>query len=324
MQALDILYLFVLCKFMYRYVKELLLLSYRAGQNMLANFGVETAGYLTFMILLSLFPYLVLMVSAAGLVGQGETGRHFIELFLQHLPKEAVDTLYPRIIEIISGPPHQLLTFAVLSAIWTSSSGIEGVRSMLNRAYHVKAPPKYLARRLTSIAQILILTVLIMLVLLTLVFAPIAFNYLTEFTGIVIPIKFQSFMEHYFVYFGVAALFIIVASMYYVLPNVKQTPRRVLPGAILVVGLWIAAAIGVSFYLTRIGQLTLVYGSLSGFIATLIFFYVMILIFIYGAEFNHELHLARVGQVVEAEKTTTPEPALEPAGSTEPTETPPQ
>ena len=127
---------------MLKYLKNMSLLSYRAGTNMMNNFGVETAGYLTFIILLSLFPYLILMVSAAGLVGQGETGRQFIELFLQHLPKEAVDTLYPRIIEIISGPPQELLTFAILSAIWTSSSGIEGVRSMLNRAYHVKAPPK--------------------------------------------------------------------------------------------------------------------------------------------------------------------------------------
>lgn len=290
-----------MCSAMLRYLKHMILLCYRAGHNMQLNYGVETAGYLTFIMLLSLFPYLILMVSAAGLVGQGETGRQFIEMFLQHLPKEGVDTLYPRIIEIISGPPHELLTFAVFSAIWTSSSGIEGVRSMLNRAYHVKAPPKYLARRITSVGQIIAFTAAIIMFMLTLVFVPIAFNYLTEFTGIEIPIQLQSFIKHYFIYFGVFALFIIVASLYYILPNVKQTPRRVLPGAILVVALWIGAALGVSFYLTSISQLTPVYGSLSGFIATLIFFYVMIVIFIYGAEFNHELHLARVGEVEEAE-----------------------
>ena len=72
------------------------LLCYRAGKNLIDNFGIETAGYLTFVFLLSLFPYLILMVCAAGLVGQGEGGREFIELFLQHLPKEGVDALYPR------------------------------------------------------------------------------------------------------------------------------------------------------------------------------------------------------------------------------------
>jgi membrane protein len=172
----------------------------------------------------------------------------------------------------------------------------------------VKAPPKYLARRLTSIAQILILTLLIVLFLLIMVFVPIAFNYLTQFTGIEIPIRMQSLLESYFLVFALVAQFILVAAMYYVLPNVKQTLRRVLPGALLVIGLWAAGAYGVSFYLTRIGQLTPVYGSLSGFIATLIFFYVMTLMFIYGAEFNHELHLARVGRVEEAE---TSEPDAE-------------
>jgi membrane protein len=268
---------------------------------MAMNFGAETAGYLTFVMLLSLFPYLILMVSAAGLVGQGEAGRQFIELLLTHLPREAVDALYPRIVEIISGPPQELLTFAILGAIWTSSSGIEGTRSMLNRAYRVSAPPAYLARRFTSIVQIIALTALIVFVIVILVAAPIAFAFLTRFTGIVIPITLQSFMEHYFLYFGAGAMFVVVASLYYVLPNVQQTLARVIPGALLVVGLWIAGAVLVSFYLTRISQLALVYGSLSGFIATLIFFYVMILIFIYGAEFNHELHLLREGEVKEAD-----------------------
>ena len=89
--------------------------------------------------------------------------------------------------------------------------------------------------------------------------------------------------------------------MYYVLPNVKQTLRNVIPGALLVVFLWVSGAILTSFYLTKVSQLTIIYGSLSGFIATLIFFYVMILIFIYGAEFNHQLILARGEKIVESE-----------------------
>lgn len=284
-----------------RAIRRFTLLCFRAGQNLLNNYGIETAGYLTFIFLLSLFPYLILIVSAIGFVGQGDVGREYISLFLDHLPREAVETLYPRIVEIISGPPQGLLTFAVLGAIWTSSSGIEGVRGMLNRAYHVGSPPAYFKRRLMAVVQIVVLTLMIIGVLLMIVFTPILMNYLTDFTGIAIPFGLREFIDKYFVYLGGGAMFVVVASMYYFLPNVVQTPRRVLPGAFLVVGLWIAGAFGVSFYLTSISQLTPVYGSLSGFIATLIFFYVMILIFIFGAEFNHELHLARVGQVKEAE-----------------------
>jgi uncharacterized BrkB/YihY/UPF0761 family membrane protein len=57
----------------------------------------------------------------------------------------------------------------------------------------------------------------------------------------------------------------------------------------------------VTFYLNEFSQMTLIYGSLSGFIATLIFFYVMNVIFIYGAEFNHELMVTLGKRIVERE-----------------------
>lgn len=281
-------------------------LAFRAGRNLVHNFGIETAGYLTFLWLLSLFPYLLLIVSAAGVVGQGEAGRQFIEMMLQHLPAEGVKTLRPRIIEIISGPPQGLLTFAILSALWTSSSAIEAIRGVLNRAYRVGKPPAYLSRRIMAILQVIAFTLVFLAVIILLVLIPILVNFFTDLTGIAVPLELQAFVNEYFLYVGAVAMFLIVASMYYVLPNLKQTWRKVVPGALLVVVLWAAAAKLVSFYLTEITQLTPVYGSLSGFIATLIFFYVMILIFIYGAEYNHELVIMRGEAIVEQEPSVCP------------------
>lgn len=286
---------------MFQLVKKYALLCYRAGDNMVNNFGIEMAGYLTFMVLLSLFPYLVLMVSALGFAGQGQAGREFIELVLQHLPADAVKTIEPRIVEIISGPPQGLLTFAILSALWTSSSAVESIRSMLNRAYRVGAPPAYLRRRLVSIGQVLLFTLVFLFIILLLVFLPIAINNFTRLTGIGLPIELRALVNRYFLVIGGLGMFGMVAGMYYLLPNLKQTWRNVIPGAIFVIVLWVAGAIGVSFYFSEVSSLTPVYGSLSGFIATLIYFYVMALIFIYGAEFNHELHLARGKPIEERE-----------------------
>ncbi len=286
---------------MWKRIKEWALLCYRAGDHLADNHGVEMAGYLTFLSLLALFPYLVLIVSIAGLAGQGEMGRQFITLLLEHLPADAVRALRPRIEEITSGPPQGVLTFSVLGAIWTSSSAVETVRGILNRAYQVGKPPTYLWRRLMSIAQILLFTLVILLVMLLLVFAPIAMQGFTQLTHIQVPSSLMSFFHSYFIYIGGVSLFIIVASFYYVLPNIKQTLAGVVPGALLVVMLWVGGATLVTIYLNSISQVTLIYGSLSGFIATLIFFYVMNLIFIYGAEFNHEVMLALGDRIVERE-----------------------
>jgi membrane protein len=86
------------------------------------------AGYLTFLLLLALFPYLVLMVSASR---AGRAGRNRGEISLlscwQHLPADAAPPCPADRTKSLSGPPQSMLTFSILGAIWTSSSAIEGI-----------------------------------------------------------------------------------------------------------------------------------------------------------------------------------------------------
>lgn len=287
---------------MIRPTQRLAALFYRAAHAMGAHHGSEMAGHLTFLSLLALFPYMVLVVALMGIVGQGESGRQFVSFLLTQLPPEAVVSLRSRIIEIISGPPTGLLTFAAVGALWTSSSAVDALRTVLNRAGEVRRSRSYFSRRLWSIVQLLLFTLLILMVMLVLVFTPVAIHAVTEFTGIVVPRYLENFLVHSFKYFAGLALFLVVAGFYYWLPNLRQSFMSVVPGAALVVVLWIGGASGVGYYLTHISQLTPIYGSLSGFIGTLIFFYVMIVIFIYGAEFNHQLALARGVRTVEREQ----------------------
>lgn len=287
---------------MLRQLKHPFVLLYRAGDNLVDNHGLEVAGYLTFLALLALFPYLVLMVSAAGHLGQGEAGRQLIDLALNNLPHDAVAALQPRIEEITSGPPQNLLTFAIFGAIWTSSSAVEAVRGVLNRAYRVRKPPAYLLRRLMSIGQVFILTFTLLVVMVVAVVAPLAMGYISHHTGIIISNDVGHFFTISFKYIAIGVMFSVIAIFYYVLPNIKQSLLAVAPGAALVVLLWVGAASLVSFYLNDISNVSLIYGSLSGLIATLIFFYVMNVIFIYGAEFNHQL-MVMLGHRIEEKET---------------------
>ncbi len=277
------------------------LVLYRAGYNLVYNDGIEMAGYLTFLSLLSLFPFLVLIVAAFGFIGQGALGAQFVQFLVEHLPEDAMQSLLPRIDEITSGPPQGLLTVAIVAAIWTSSSLVEGMRSVLNRAYKVSEPPHYFFRRMLSILQILMFTMLIIVIMAIMVFAPFVMQLFMSATGMMVPLAIEHLFIDYFVFIGAGLLFTGVASLYYVLPNVKQRLAAVAPGAALVVVLWLGGTSAVSFYLDNIGTVNIIYGSLSSLIATLIFFFVMNIIFIYGAEFNHLLFEILGGNVVEKE-----------------------
>ena len=104
--------------------KTLFISFYKAGYNTIHHDGIEHAGYLAFLGLLALFPFLVFVVALAGFIGEGEAGTHFINLVFSALPPHMVSALKPRVAEIISGPPQGLLTVAILGAIWTSSSAV--------------------------------------------------------------------------------------------------------------------------------------------------------------------------------------------------------
>ena len=288
---------------MWQTIRKSCLLLYRAGDNLVENDGIELAGYLTFLAVLALFPFLVLIVAAAGFIGQGDLGTQFIELIVSHLPQESISSIRPRIDEIMSGPPQGLLTVSILGAIWTASSAVEGMRTVLNRAYQVSEPPNYYWRRAVSILQIMLFTLLIIVVMSVLVLAPLLLTHFTGVTGLLVPEGIETFFISDFIWVGGSLLFVAVASLYYWLPNIKQTMFAVVPGAVLVVVMWVLGAALVTFYLDNVSQVNIIYGSLSGFIATLIFFFVMNIIFIYGAEFNHELLIALGKKIIEKEHT---------------------
>ena len=84
-------------------------------------------------------------------------------------------------------------------------------------------------------------------------------------------------------------LFISALMLYYLIPNVKLKPLKLCPGAFLSTMLWVTSGRLLSSYIAKYNQLDLVYGSLGSIIATLLFFYIANIIFIYGAEFNRLL-----------------------------------
>ncbi len=154
--------------------RKILQCSYKALVDTINHDGIEHAGYLAFLFLLSIFPFLVFMFAIAGFIGQTEIGLKLISIILDNklIPENILKSLAPRFKEIESGPPQGLLTFAIVGAIWTASSAVEGVRTILNRAYRVHTPPAYILRRLLSIGQFLVLAAIIILVLLLLIIVP--------------------------------------------------------------------------------------------------------------------------------------------------------
>ncbi len=138
--------------------------------------GVEHSGYMSFMILLSIFPFLVFLLALTSFLGASELGQNFIQIFLESLPEQATESIEKRIRELLSAPPQSLMNLAIVGSIWTASSFVECLRTILNRVYQIKSPPPYIRRRLLSIIQFLIISALITFTMFLLVVIPILFT----------------------------------------------------------------------------------------------------------------------------------------------------
>ncbi len=241
-----------------------------------------------FLSILSLFPFLIFLISIIGAFGASEVVTQVIQTILTAAPKEVAEALTPRINEIISGPEQSLLTIAIIGVIWTASSSVEGCRTILNRAYRISFPPPYILRRLISVMEFFIITFSIIIGIILFVFVPLFFKLLEENFHINLHFDYDIF------YLRQIAIFILLTSatslLYYALPNAKQKISQTVPGSILAVLLWIGLEHFFELYLTNFEQVNLVYGSLAGIIASLMFFYLISLVFIVGAEFNYHFH----------------------------------
>jgi membrane protein len=280
-----------------KWLNNFVICCWQAAVDTVNHDGIEHAGYLSFLGILSLFPFLVLLVALAGIIGNHQVGQEFVSILLGYMPSHAVDAIKPRINEIVSGPPQGILTIAIIGALWTASSAVEGLRTALNRAYRVHTPPAYPLRRLLSIAQLLIILCIIIMVMAGWVFTPI----LLEYAESALHISLTDSTRYTGLAISSGIILLVVSSIYYFLPNIRQDWTETMPGAVLVLALWMLCAAALSTYLSKFNQVNLIYGSLGGFIAVLLFFYIISLVIIFGAEFNYLFEKSRGHELAERE-----------------------
>ena len=80
----------------------------------------------------------------------------------------------------------------------------------------------------------------------------------------------------------------VMAVMYYFGPNRRQRWRNVWPGALLATALWLITTQAFAWYVSHLAQYNVLYGSIGGVIAMLVWMYLLAAIALLGCEFNAE------------------------------------
>lgn len=256
-----------------------------ATRNYILHQSANQAGSLAFSAVLAMFPLLLLLSAAAGFVGQPGEAAALAERMLGYAPQLVRDVMQPVVQQVLAQRNEALLTVGLAITLWTGSSGMQAVRTALNRSYGVDRGLPFWKARLKSTFFTVLVGSGLLLVFSSVIVMPRVWHFVVTNVG---AEGEQAIWLYDSVRYGAAyvTLVVLYALLYGWLPDIPQRVRTVLPGALVGAALWVAAAATLSHTLRTAGKLALIYGSFAGVVATLAFLYVSATTLIYGAEIN--------------------------------------
>ena len=256
----------------------------RAMQGYIRHQSATQAGSVAFSSVLAMFPLLVLVSATAAYVGKPGDAATLVTRVVGYAPPVVREALQPVVDQVIAQRNQALLAIGLLVTLWTASSGMQAVRTALNKAYGVERGLSFWQARI----KVTLFTVIVGLATITAFSSVVVMPYVWRLIETNNLSSANVLWLHYGVRYGSA--FVVLSAMYALLyawlPDIPQRLRTVLPGALVGAALWVGAAALLSETLRNAGKLTLVYGGFAGMVATLVFLYVSAATVIFGAEFN--------------------------------------
>jgi membrane protein len=250
--------------------------------------GFIHAGNLAYLSIVALFPFFIVAAAAAHLLGQSQDAILTVNNVLRRLPPDVASTLREPVNEVLTARTGNLLWIGALVGLWTAASYVETIRDILRRCYGVKYCAPFWEYRLGSILLILGSVSLLMVA-----FAASAALALVR-TAIEQWFPFASELEQTLGLYRLvpaATLFFTFYVLFFALTPARYRKRgcRKWPGALFITAWWLATVEILPAVLGLLGGYDLTYGSLAGVMIALIFFFIVGLGVVIGAELNAAL-----------------------------------
>jgi membrane protein len=252
------------------------------------NDGFIHAGNLAYLSILALFPFFILAAAVAHLLGQSQDAQLTVANVLRRLPPDVASTLQKPVQEVLTVRTGTLLWLGAIVGLWTAASFVETIRDILRRAFGVKFCAPFWEYRMGSILIILGAVLLLMISFA----ASVALSSIQH-----VLVEWFPFAQGMGATLGLyrlvpaATLFFTFYVLLFALTPARYRRRncRKWPGALLITLWWLATAEVLPWALGLLGGYSLTYGSLAGVMISLIFFFVVGLGVVMGAELNAAL-----------------------------------
>lgn len=252
------------------------------------NNGFTHAGNFAYLALLAVFSFFIVAAAFIGTFGESGAVARLLEGFFTTLPPSVGAALHGPVESAMAARSGPVLWLSVVVGLWTTGSLIEAFREILNEAYGTELQGYFWQYRLGS-AAITIAAVFLTMLLFS---AQVAVASVEQLISEFLP-DAQRFADYFkwrqILPFG--ALFLTIFIVFRSLTPHRYRDRRFRkwPGAALVSLWWVICAVLLPLFVANTASYDLTYGSLAGVMITLIFFYLIGLGLVTGAQLNAAL-----------------------------------
>lgn len=248
--------------------------------------ATELAAQLAFYFLLSLFPFLIFVVSLLPMIGFN--GREFIELIRPYVPEQGMAIVDENLAAIFATKKGGLLSFGIIATIWSASNAINGIIRALNHAYEINETRPFLVARSLAILLTIGMIVVIIVALLLPVFGKVIGNFIFMHLGLSDGFLVAWETVRWLLSFAIISF--VITFLYYIGPNKRLKFSEVMIGGFLATAGWLLTSYGFSYYVSNFGNYSATYGSLGGVIVLMIWFYVSAFVLLLGGITNVVIH----------------------------------
>ena len=265
------------------------------------------AAALSFQVFFSLFPFLFFVLALLGSLNIPGFWDWLLDQAQAVLPEQPGTGVVEQTVEQIRSQAQNssLLSFWIIVALWSASTGVRTIMHALNVAYDVEERPAWKEYLLSILYTILLAVLIIAAVGLMLITSEMA-EWLAQQLGL--ASVFVTLWQWLRIPAATLLFIALLALIYYLFPNINQPFRLITPGVVLAVIAWLVASFGFSFYVNNFASYSAIYGSLGAVIVLLIYFYITAFVVLFGAEVNEQIYkLSADGQDGDEEpKQTSP------------------
>jgi membrane protein len=260
------------------------LAAWRALVGLVNSQDLTHAAAIAYYALLSLFPFLLLVISLLGSIAADDNDRLAVLTFVFRYFPTQLDFVRTQL-DAFRQTRLPVGVAGGLALIWASLGVFGAITSAVNEAWGVEKQRSFLRHRMVSFLMLVAAGGVTMLALVAVSAVQVAE---ASWFGVMLS-RFQwltAFQSWIFRYAATILLILAVGLVYYFIPNAKTRFRDVWVGAVLTGVLWTLAFRGFSWYIGRNSQLRLIHGSIAAVVVFLLWIYISSVILMYGVEFT--------------------------------------